>query len=100
MTQGNSPDIVSLKATASGKVQGVGFRDFIRRRAMELGVVGYIRNLDDGSSVELYVEGERDRVERLLSLFTQGPPGARVTRVEKTWGSPTHRYSDFSILYY
>lgn len=90
--------LVSLQATARGKVQGVFFRDFIRRYATELGVAGYIRNLDDGRTVELHAEGEHEKLEQLLKLFTQGPPGAEVKEIEASWGKPTSRYHGFRII--
>jgi acylphosphatase len=64
-----------------GRVQGVFFRDTVRRRAREEGVAGWIRNRSDGS-VEAVFEGDGDSVARLVDLCRSGPPGARVEGVE------------------
>lgn len=64
-----------------GFVQGVFFRDTVRRRAVAAGVAGWVRNNPDGT-VEAVFEGDRDRVERLVALCREGPRGSRVDRVE------------------
>lgn len=64
-----------------GKVQGVGFRDATVRRAGELGVLGWVRNTDDGT-VSVHAEGPEQAVERLADFLRSGPPGARVDAVE------------------
>jgi acylphosphatase len=64
-----------------GFVQGVFFRDTVRRHAVSAGVAGWVRNNRDGT-VEAVFEGELDAVERLVRLTHEGPRGARVERVE------------------
>jgi acylphosphatase len=64
-----------------GYVQGVFFRDSMRRLAAQHGVAGWVRNNPDGS-VEAIVEGDPDAVERLVTFARQGPRGAEVERVE------------------
>jgi acylphosphatase len=64
----------------SGRVQGVWFREATRRRAEELGLSGWVRNLPDGS-VEALFEGEAARVREALEFVKVGPPLARVTDV-------------------
>jgi acylphosphatase len=64
-----------------GQVQGVYFRDSVRRLARELGVSGWIRNRPDGA-VEAALEGTPDAVERIIEWSHQGPLGARVDQVE------------------
>jgi acylphosphatase len=63
-----------------GRVQGVGFRDWIVRKARALELTGWVRNRSD-DSVEILASGEADAVERLLKEAHQGPPFARVTEV-------------------
>jgi len=63
-----------------GRVQGVGFRWFIVTEARELNLVGWVRNLPDGS-VEIDVEGDKEAVERLIEKAHQGPMFAKVTDV-------------------
>jgi acylphosphatase len=64
-----------------GQVQGVYFRDSVRRLARELGVSGWIRNRPDGA-VEAALEGAPDAVERIIEWSHQGPLGAQVDQVE------------------
>jgi DNA ligase D-like protein (predicted 3'-phosphoesterase) len=61
----------------AGSVQGVGFRDATRRRALELGVTGWVRNGEDGT-VAVHAEGPPAAVEALLSFLHEGPRGAAV----------------------
>jgi acylphosphatase len=87
----------SLRAVVRGRVQGVGFRDFVWRRARFLGLTGYVRNLPDGRSVEVVAEGEREALEQLLDYLREGPRGARVDAVDAEWGQPSDRYPNFGI---
>jgi acylphosphatase len=64
-----------------GLVQGVFFRDTVRRHAQSRGVAGWVRNNRDGT-VEAVFEGEPDAVERLVSFAHEGPSGAIVERVD------------------
>jgi DNA ligase D-like protein (predicted 3'-phosphoesterase) len=70
----------AIRAGVSGRVQGVGFREAIVRRAHELGVLGWVRNEDDGS-VRVHAEGPGAAVDELLAFLEQGPPAARVEAV-------------------
>jgi acylphosphatase len=67
--------------TIHGRVQGVFFREETRRRAVALGVAGWVRNLPDGA-VEAVFEGEPDAIETMLAFCGEGPPGARVDRID------------------
>jgi acylphosphatase len=64
-----------------GLVQGVFFRDTVRRHAQSRGVAGWVRNNPDGT-VEAVFEGEPETVERLVSFVHEGPSGAVVERVD------------------
>ena len=61
-----------------GRVQGVGYREFTRRRALRLGISGWVRNRSDGA-VEAVVRGAAADVETLLAEMRKGPRGAGVT---------------------
>ena len=89
-------DSTRLEATARGRVQGVGFRYFILRRGMDLGVTGWVANESDGS-VRVVAEGSREQLEALLEAMEQGPAGANVERVNATWGAPSGTLRDFGI---
>ena len=66
-----------------GRVQGVGFRWSVRRRAESLGLVGFARNLTDGG-VEVVARGEPQVLDELERYLAQGPRLAAVATVEKT----------------
>ncbi|MCW5983172.1 MAG: acylphosphatase [Bryobacteraceae bacterium] len=65
-----------------GTVQGVGFRYFVERAAQELGLTGWVRNLDDGR-VEVYAVGDAARLSELCGLLWRGPRWSHVRSVEE-----------------
>ncbi|HEX3510572.1 MAG TPA: DNA polymerase ligase N-terminal domain-containing protein, partial [Solirubrobacteraceae bacterium] len=71
----------AVRVHVAGAVQGVGLRDATVRRARSLGVLGWVRNLDDGG-VGVHAEGPADAVEQLLDFLTKGPRGARVESLD------------------
>ena len=73
--------MIRRRVVAHGLVQGVFFRDTVRRLAVSRGVAGWVRNNRDGT-VEAVYEGEPEAVERLVSVSREGPRGARVDRLE------------------
>jgi len=72
---------IRRRVVVHGRVQGVFFRDSARREASGQGVSGWVRNTPEGT-VEAVFEGEREAVERLVGFAQEGPPAARVERVE------------------
>ncbi len=93
-----SQTAVHAHILVSGLVQGVGYRAFAARAALNHGVVGGVRNLDDGR-VELEVEGQPLAIDALLRDLRDGPPAAHVTHIETRWGEATGRFSTFRIWY-
>ncbi len=91
-------DDMSVQAIISGRVQGVFFRSFVAEHAQELGLVGYVRNLS-GGEVEVLVEGDRERLEKLVGYLKTGPPGAIVKNIAISWSGFSGRYSGFRISY-
>jgi acylphosphatase len=89
---------VRVHVRIEGLVQGVFFRSNIKRRALTLGVKGWVKNLWDGS-VEAVFEGKEEDVERLLEFCHTGPPGARVENVDVTYSSYKGEFQDFVIRY-
>ena len=65
-----------------GRVQGVGFRYFVQRKAVELGLDGWTRNLDDGT-VEVYAAGPPERLSDLAAALHVGPRMAEVRGVDE-----------------
>jgi acylphosphatase len=72
-----------IRLVAYGRVQGVGFRDYVRGAARDIGRLrGYVRNRADGA-VEIEAEGDPDRLQRLRDRVQQGPSWATVSRIEE-----------------
>lgn len=74
-------EATAVRVIVRGDVQGVGYRDATLRRARELGVMGWVRNEEDGSA-RVHAEGAEPAVEELLSFLEEGPPAADVAEVE------------------
>jgi acylphosphatase len=73
--------IVALHVVIRGDVQGVGYRASMQSLAAEAGLTGWVRNRRDGT-VEAYVQGDAQAVERIVAWCRRGPPAARVTSIE------------------
>lgn len=95
-TYGAMPERV--RAIVTGRVQGVGFRDYVERRATALDLRGAVRNRPDGT-VEVIAEGDRAQLDELLGQLQEGPPMAAVDGVNVERGQPTGDYADFRITY-
>jgi acylphosphatase len=72
---------VARRVVVHGSVQGVFFRDTMRRKAQSRGVSGWVRNNPDGT-VEALFEGDPEAVESMVAFARQGPRGAQVERVD------------------
>ena len=75
----------------SGRVQGVGYRDWMVERARALGISGWVRNRVDGS-VEALVAGDVAAVEELSRLCRRGPRMAEVTSIEEEMADPPESF--------
>jgi acylphosphatase len=84
---GRAADVVRLTAWVRGHVQGVGMRWWIRARALELGLAGWARNLDDGR-VEVVAEGPGTAADALLAALGGPDTPGRVTGVTERWSEP------------
>lgn len=71
----------TLHLQIAGRVQGVGYRDAMRREAERLGLTGWVRNRVDGE-VEAVIRGDQAGLDTLVSWARRGPPGACVVHVE------------------
>jgi acylphosphatase len=85
-----------LDATVRGRVQGVGFRYFVLREAMDLELTGWVANGLDGS-VRCVAEGPRPQLATLLHLLEAGPPSASIERVDAAWGPASGGFRSFEI---
>jgi acylphosphatase len=78
-----------------GHVQGVGYRNFAQRAAVQLGLHGYARNLDDGR-VEVYAAGAPDKLSEFAGMLHAGPQWSDVRGVEEQEAA-VHRTGEFRI---
>jgi acylphosphatase len=86
-----------LHVLVRGRVQGVGFRWFVRETARELGLAGWVRNRPDGS-VEVAAEGSADLLEKLRHELLQGPPGAAVASLDDLGAGDQVHKDPFEIV--
>ncbi len=84
------------RVVVSGRVQGVFFRYTMAQEARRQQVKGWVRNCPEGT-VEAVLEGEKEKVEGLISWCHQGPPGAVVRKVEVKWQECPGEFDSFSI---
>ena len=89
---------MQLYVLITGKVQGVGFRNFTQRNARQLGVNGYAKNLPNGK-VEVVAEGDKSQLDALIALLKRGPRFARVDSLDVDERSFTGEYESFGIRY-
>ena len=85
----------TIHAFISGRVQGVCYRQYTRKKARELNLTGWVRNLPD-KHVELMASGEVEDVHQLIEWLWQGPTAARVTQVE-VQDAAAQDFSEFVI---
>lgn len=89
---------MQLYVLISGKVQGVGFRNFTQLNAKQLGINGYAKNLPNGK-VEIVAEGDKAQLDALVALVKKGPRYARVESIEIDERAFTGEYETFGIRY-
>ena len=82
----DAPDALRITVLVRGHVQGVGYRAFARRRALDLDLAGYVENLTDGR-VEIVAEGDETKLQVLLVKLRMGPAHAEVEDVDVQWGT-------------
>ncbi len=89
---------MQLYVLITGKVQGVGFRNFTQMNAKQLGIKGYAKNLPNGK-VEVVAEGDKAQLDALITLLKQGPRFARVESLKADERPFTGEYKTFGIRY-
>lgn len=87
---------VRLDATVVGRVQGVGFRFFVFREAMALGLAGWVANTS-GGAVRCVAEGPRPSLDALVERLEEGPISAIVDHVSVAWMPATGSLGPFEI---
>jgi acylphosphatase len=96
MADADSP-AKQLHAFVTGRVQAVGFREFVRYHASLLKLTGYVRNGDDGRTVEVIAEGPERALEELLARLREGPRMSRVETVNVEYAPATGAYARFAV---
>ena len=82
-----------------GRVQGVWFRESTKRKALSLGVYGWVRNLPDGR-VEVVAEGEEERLNEFLRRIREGLMKRYIKREDVIWENYKQEFDDFEIRFY
>jgi acylphosphatase len=82
----------------SGRVQGVFFRQNTLSKAKELGVFGWVKNLSDGR-LEAVFEGEKKKVEEIVSWAEKGPVSAEVSDIKVKWQEYKGEFKGFKLKY-
>tara|TARA_B100001115_G_C15830982_1_gene414681 strand:- start:1173 stop:1448 length:276 start_codon:yes stop_codon:yes gene_type:complete len=88
---------VGLLAIVNGRVQGVGFRYFVCRKARRLNLLGWVRNRPDGK-VEALAEGEQSAVKEWSLAIKKGPSGSRVEGWEIVRRPYTNSFNRFKVI--
>ena len=78
----------------SGFVQGVGFREYVRREAKKVGIVGWVRNLED-RRVELIAQAEEETLKKFVKIASRGPFLAEVKSVSIDWQTSGELFDSF-----
>ena len=87
-----------VRVFISGFVQGVGFRQFIKRKARELELNGWVKNLPDGR-VEAVFQGSKEKIEQMILLCRKGPFLAEVEDVQVILEEVKEEYKDFKVSF-
>ena len=89
----NPGDKVARRYLVTGRVQGVGYRNFVEYMARKLGLSGYVRNLRDGN-VEVFAMGTPESLSDLRKALAKGPMMAKVSGVSEEPSAPNAAYDD------
>jgi acylphosphatase len=88
---------MQAKILISGAVQGIGFRYFVKSNARRLKLNGWVRNTADGK-VEALVQGQKETIEKLISLCGKGPFLSEVKAVDVNWDKEEEQFGDFRVV--
>lgn len=96
MENKNPNDIIRVHIIVKGRVQNVGFRAHVEYHALQIGVFGWVRNIDkDG--VEAVAEGKRENVEQFVEIVKKGPNMARVDEAQVEYQEALGELTGFSV---
>jgi acylphosphatase len=88
--------MIEMQCVVEGKVQRVGYRDYVEQAAKELELVGFVRNRSDGSVIVL-AQGEPEKLRQLVEYLHEGSVLAQVSGVSVEWGTAMDVYDEFSV---
>jgi acylphosphatase len=90
--------MIEMHSVVTGKVQGVRYRTYVQESATTLGLVGYVKNLSDGT-VEVVAQGMPDTLKDFVEYLNEGSLLSKVEGVSVDWRSVSSVYGEFSIVY-
>ena len=90
-------EVKRIHLLISGRVQGVFFRANAKKMADLLRIKGWVKNLTTGE-VELYAIGTEEQLKKMIEWSHQGPPRARVTKVDVLWGKNLGDFNSFEVV--
>lgn len=92
----NPTEIIRVHIWVKGRVQNVGFRAHVEYHALQIGVLGWVRNVDK-NSVETVAEGTRAQIERFIEIVKQGPNVSRIDEAIVEYEEPLGELSGFTV---
>ena len=94
--QTNPNEIIRVHIWVKGRVHAVGFRAHVEYNALQIGVLGWVRNLGY-DTVETVAEGTREQIDQFVEMVKTGPPSSRVDEARVEYETPTGHLSGFSV---
>ena len=91
-----SDEIVRAHVWVQGLVQNVGFRSYAEYNARQLGVTGWVRNVEY-DTVEAVAEGERENVDRFVEAMKAGPRASRIHESKVEWENASGEFAEFGV---
>ena len=96
MAESASPTSASAEMIVHGYVQGVGYRYFTFRKAIELNLTGWVKNNPDGT-VSIYAEGDKGLIDSFIDELKIGPRASSVTDIKISYGKYSGQFNGFNI---
>jgi len=89
-------NFLEFYAKVYGRVQGVGYRYFVKEKAQILNLFGYVKNLEDGT-VEVLAQGREENLQKLIEELKKGPYLAKVEKIDIIFRKPLEIFRNFEI---
>ncbi len=86
-----------IHCVVKGRVQRVGYRDFVEKYTQEHGLFGWIKNIDDGS-VEMVIQGTPDELRNCTVALNQGSLLSKVESLSVDWRTPLKQFGEFLVI--